>query len=127
MFDPSLLIGIPAVVKIVDWYRQAFVFKDFQAAATTFGAWVCGTAVVYLVHFSSFDYTVGGFADAVLMGVALGASGSLTFDGLKAVGLRVETGHTDHVPVVVVSGDNQTIMRSDQFDANITETTITGL
>lgn len=103
MFDPALLLAIPAVKKIVDAYRQAVVERDWRKTVTTVGAWVAGTGIVYLVHYSSFDFVVGNPADAILFGIALGASGSLTHDGIQALkGIR-EGGHEDHVPSVIVN------------------------
>lgn len=121
MFDPSLLLGIPAVVKIVDAYRQAVVHRDWKRTATTIGAWVTGTGIVYLIHFSTFDFTVGNPADAVLLGIGVGAAGSLTHDGLQALGFRraaTEEGHADYLPSIVINAGEGSVSRADDTPAH---------
>lgn len=84
--DIALLLGIPAVKKIIDVYRFLFDGETVQwrAALITVGSWLLGTGVVALVAASSLAESLGlvdlGLADLFLWGVALGSSAGVIHD-----------------------------------------------
>lgn len=83
LMDFAPLLGIPAVTKILDAYRQLVTDQDIKKFLFTVGAWVVGIGVVVLISQSSagaqFD---GNWADIVLVGIGMGATGSVVHDAL---------------------------------------------
>lgn len=88
--DIALLLGIPAVKKIIDAFRFIFDGESVQwrAFAITVGSWVLGTGVVALVAGSSLAESLGlvdlGLNDLILWGIALGSSAGVIADFVPA-------------------------------------------
>lgn len=78
--DLAPLLGIPAVIKVLDAYRQLVTDHDLRKALYTVGAWAVGVGVVFLVTQSSADLPIGNWADVVLVGIGLGATASVVHD-----------------------------------------------
>lgn len=78
--DFAPLLGIPAVVKALDLYRQLITDHDVRKAMYTLGAWAVGIGITFLITQSSVDLPVGNWADVVLLGIGVGSTGSVVHD-----------------------------------------------
>lgn len=78
--DFAPLLGIPAVVKVLDAYRHLVTNHDLRKFAYTVGAWAIGVGITFLVTQSSVDLPVGNWADVVLIGIGIGATASVVHD-----------------------------------------------
>lgn len=115
LLDFAPLLGIPAVVKVLDVYRQAWDERNAKKSAMTVGAWVVGTGMVYLVSASSADAIPAGIAlaDAVLLGIGAGSTGSLAHDFLTRN--KATEGHENVMPTVVVHTDGS-VTQADEIE-----------
>jgi hypothetical protein len=96
--DFAPLLGIPAVIKVIDAYRHLVTNQDWRAFGYTVGAWAVGVGVTYLVTQSSVDLPVGNWADVVLIGIGIGATGSVVHDATKRPDTVVEL-KTEVLPI----------------------------
>ena len=78
--DFAPLLGIPAVVKVLDAYRQLVTDRNLRKALHTVGAWVIGVGVTFLVTQSSADLPIGNWADVILVGIGIGSTASVAHD-----------------------------------------------
>ena len=81
LIDLSPLLGIPAIVKVVDAYRHLALEHDWRKFGFTVGAWVVGFGLVALVSQTSGN-PLGdlNWADMVLLGIGVGATASVVHD-----------------------------------------------
>jgi hypothetical protein len=77
------LLGIPAVIKVIDAYRQAVIESGWRKFAFTVGSWVIGVGLTALVTQTSLDVPDWGWADVVLVGIGLGSTASVVHDVTK--------------------------------------------
>jgi hypothetical protein len=83
LFDLTPLLGIPAVVKVIDAYRQAVIEQEWRKFAFTVGSWVLGFGLAALVAQTSIGVPEWNWADLVLVGVGLGSTASVVHDIAK--------------------------------------------
>jgi hypothetical protein len=101
--DFAPLLGIPAVIKVIDAYKHLVADQDWRAFGYTVGAWAVGVGVTFLVTQSSVDLPVGNWADVVLIGIGIGATGSVVHDFATKGEYQIAV--TDEIEFDVVPGD----------------------
>jgi hypothetical protein len=110
LYSFAPLLAIPAVQKVIDAYRQLILERDLRKFAFTVGAWVVGTALVFLVAESSAGATIPdtwGWADYVLVGIGLGSTSSILHDFATRGDVKVvaESAVIDPAATVVVADE----------------------
>lgn len=81
LIDFTPLLGIPAVMKILDAYKYAVLEQNVRKTLFTVGSWVIGVGVTALVSYSSASpFPELGLADLILVGIGLGSTASVTYD-----------------------------------------------
>jgi hypothetical protein len=110
LFDFAPILAIPAIGKTLDAYRQLVLEANLRKFAFTLGAWVVGTALVFLVAESSAGSTIPdtwGWADYVLVGIGLGSTSSILHDFATRGDVKVvaESAVIDPTATVVVADE----------------------
>lgn len=116
LLDFAPLLGIPAVVKILDAYRLLVQKGDVKGTALTVGAWLVGFGVIALVGQSSSagDFANLNLADMVLLGIGLGSTASVVHDATKPTNTEVVVaGHEATPPSVIINTGGETIEVTD--------------
>jgi hypothetical protein len=83
LFDLTPLLGIPAVVKVIDAYRQAVIEQGWRKFGFTVGSWVLGVGLVALAAQTSLELPEWNWAEIILIGIGVGATGSVLHDVAK--------------------------------------------
>jgi len=83
LFDFTALLSIPAVVKALDAYRQLVLERDWRKFGFTVGSWVMGVGLVALAAQTSLELPEWNWAEIILIGIGVGATGSVLHDVAK--------------------------------------------
>lgn len=100
LFDFAPILAIPAVIKIMDAYRQAILERDLRKTLFTVGSWVIGIGVTALVAESSTSPLPElNLADLILFGIGLGSTASVVRDFSVRSDVTMEVGTVENIEV----------------------------